>query len=65
MWSRYCGKLVNMCQGSMYRKDATKYRPKVAMTAMRTMPMPFGDTIWATDPNSSMIFFDWKALANR
>src|SRR5262249_18724052 len=29
MSSRYCGKLVNMCQGSMYRKDATKYRPNV------------------------------------
>lgn len=36
--SIYCGKEVNICQGSKYIKEATKYSPNVAAKAMRMMP---------------------------
>jgi hypothetical protein len=38
--SIYCGNEVNMCHGSMYIKEATKYKPKVAATAMMMIPGP-------------------------
>ena len=40
MRSKYCPKEVNMCQGSIYIKDARKYNPNVAANAMMIIPGP-------------------------
>lgn len=36
--SMYCGNEVNICQGSKYKKEATKYNPNVAAKAIRMIP---------------------------
>lgn len=38
MINRYCGKEVNICHGSRYINEATKYNPNVAARAISMIP---------------------------
>src|SRR6266536_6367665 len=55
MSSRYCPKEVNICHGSRYMKDATKYNPKVANRAMMMMPPALDDPPKKLEKNSSAV----------